>query len=115
VSPSIRSIGWPISPGRRSILQRIRPLVPAQFGIVDLLWQIMAGGFPDVAIAVRDTATSGTASSSIMRSFTSTSLRTRRFSSAPIGVLVLRDHAAAGVELCLPQSPNHLITHSCRS
>ena len=104
---------WPALPDRRSILRSVRPLVRAQLGAVDFLWEKMAAAMNGVAIAVRDAA-------HVRHRFLEHPaiaylclLVRQRLSGAPVGVVVLRDHGPNGVELmdvvAAPQSLAHLV------
>lgn len=90
---------WPASPDRPGWFERARPLAPAQLDVVDSLWRAMADGLAGVAVPVRNGAhvrhryldhPTVTYLSFLVR---------RRVSGTAIGLVVLRDHGKAGVEL----------------
>jgi hypothetical protein len=90
---------WPPLPARPGLLTRTRALTINDLSDVDALWTQMAGALQDVALGVRDGAY-------VVRRFLEhpaarylTLLVRHRFSSTPIGLLVLRDREADGLEL----------------
>jgi hypothetical protein len=90
---------WPPLPPRPGLFHRTRALPDRDLGIVDVLWQAMAGALRDVVVGVRDAA-------HIRHRFLEhpaaeylVLLVTRRFGRKPRGVLVLRDHGAVGIEI----------------
>ncbi len=90
---------WPASPDRPRWFERARPLAPAQLDMVDALWRAMADGLGGVAVPVRNGAH---VRHRYLEHPTVTYLSflvTRRVSGAAMGLVVLRDHGRAGVEL----------------
>ena len=90
---------WPALPGRPGLFQRARPLALEHLDVVDALWKRMAETLTGVVVAVRGAAY-------IRHRFLEhpaisylVFLVQQRFTGAAIGIVVLRDHGEAGVEL----------------
>jgi hypothetical protein len=90
---------WPALPGRPALAWRARALPRADARMVDVLWPRMAEAAREVAIGVRDGAYLR------HRYFDHPTVRyttlvvTRRFQRTPLGLVILRDRGAEGVEL----------------
>jgi hypothetical protein len=95
----ILEASWTALDARASVRYKARLLQPHEVSIVDELWHRMSGSLDDLCIGVRDAA-------HVAHRFLAHPtvsylplLITHRFTGRAIGLLVLRDHADAGLEL----------------